>query len=91
MNLQHFIALIQLRYQLSLNQVKKAGKLNLILTVLALIIGLIGSVSAFFIGIFGGAIWFQDASTTVILITWNAIVVAFIVMWVFGLLGTRSA
>lgn len=86
MNLKHFIALIQLRYQLSFNQIRKAGKLNLILSVLALVIGLISSVSAFFIGLLGGAVWFQDASTTTILITWNAIVAAFVGMWLIGLL-----
>ena len=86
MNLKHFVALIQLRYQLSFNQVKKAGKLNLVISIVAIIAALICSVSAFFIGVFGGAIWFDEASTTTILITWNVIVASFIGMWMIGLL-----
>ncbi len=86
MNLTHFVALIQLRYHLTCNQVKKAGKLNIVISILAIICGLICSVSAFFIGILGGAVWFQDVSTTTILITWNVIVAAFLAMWTVGLL-----
>lgn len=86
MILKHFVALTQLRYQLSFNQIKKAGKLNFVFSILAIICALIFSVSAFFIGVFGGAIWFQQASTTTILLTWNIIVVLFLGMWMFGLL-----
>ncbi|MFK7766994.1 MAG: hypothetical protein AB8B55_07210 [Mariniblastus sp.] len=85
-NFNQLKALLLLRYQLSANQIKKAGKANVVISFIMVAIGLISSVSAFFTGLIGGSFWFQDASINTILITWNVILLAFIFMWAVGLM-----
>ncbi|MFT7630879.1 MAG: ABC-2 type transport system permease protein, partial [Mariniblastus sp.] len=86
MNWKHFVALVKLRYQLSRNQVKKAGKLNAVLSMIFLAFGVLCSVSSFLVGAIGGAFWFQSASPNTIFVTWNVIVIAFLAIWTIGVL-----
>ena len=79
-------ALLMLRYQLTVNQIKKAGKWNVVISFIFIALGLVSSVSAFFTGLIGGAFWFQEASIDTILITWNVILLAFLGMWAIGLM-----
>ncbi len=86
MNWKHFVALIRLRYQLTINQIKKAGKVNFVLSIIVMSVVLIAAAFSFFIGAIGGSFWFQSAGTTAMLITWNAIICVFLAMWMIGLM-----
>ncbi len=86
MNFQHLKALLLLRFQLSRNQIRKAGKLNVVISIIGVVCALVCTVSAFFFGLIGGAILFPDVSTNVILATWNAIVALFLFIWLIGLM-----
>ncbi len=79
-------ALWLLRYQLTVNQIKKGGKANVVLSFILIALGLVSSISAFFTGMIGGSFWFQEASIDTISMTWNIIVVAFLGMWLVGLM-----
>ena len=84
-------ALWLLRYQLTVNQIKKGGKANVVLSFILIALGLVSSISAFFTGMIGGSFWFQEASIDTISMTWNIIVVAFLGMWLVCLLYTSPS
>ncbi len=86
MNWNHFVALVKLRFQLSMNQVKKAGKLNYIISILVMVCVAMFTVSSFFIGALGGGVWFRQATPNGLLITWTVIIGIFLAMWLIGLL-----
>lgn len=86
MNFKHLAALLRLRYQLSRNQVRKAGKLNVVLAMIGLVCAAMCSITAFFVGTIGGAFWFSEASTNVILVTWNIVIALFLLIWLIGLM-----
>lgn len=86
MNFKHLVALLRLRSQLTWNQIRKAGKLNVIISVIGLVCAALCTTSAFFIGMIGGAFWFQEASVAAVLVTWNVIVGLFLIIWLIGLM-----
>lgn len=87
MNWKQLLALVKLRIRLSANQIKKAGRANVILSVIMSVCIGLGSLSAFFIGLIGGSFWFPEISVTTLLITWNIIIAAFLFVWCIGLLA----
>jgi hypothetical protein len=86
MNPKHLIALIRLRYQLTMNQIKKAGKVNYIISIIVISVVLLASGFSFFVGAIGGSFWFQSASANALLVTWNILILLFLVLWMIGLM-----
>ena len=77
MNWGQFAALLKIRHQLSRNQGRKAGGLNLILYDIFRILVIVASITMFFVAAIGGAIWFADAKPTGILTAWNVVIAMF--------------
>jgi len=87
MNLNQFLALIRLRFRLTLNQIRKAGVANSILfTIIAIAIVLF--VLMTFVGTLTiGVSWLAESSPSRILFAWNLMVVGFLFMWGIHVLG----
>ncbi|QEG20703.1 hypothetical protein [Mariniblastus fucicola] len=87
MNLSQFLALMRLRFQLSLNQIRKGGRVNSILYSIASVGILLFAVTSFVSAIGIGASWMSGREVSSILVIWNAIVLGFLVMWCFYVLN----
>lgn len=87
MNLNQLIALIRLRFQLTLNQIKKGGAANSILFVIIAAVIVLTVVSSFFSAIVFGAIWIKEFESNRILLMWNVISIGFLVAWIFNVMN----
>jgi hypothetical protein len=86
MNLQHLRALLWLRWRLRVNQLKRGGTLNTVLTailaVAGVLVALVGFVGFFLLGSRG----LSEASPGILLLVWDGMVAAFLFTWVIGVL-----
>jgi len=85
LNWHHLKTILWLRWRVRLNQLKRGGTVNTILTIALLVLGLIASVSMFFVALLVGILTLPEASANHILYLWDAIVVAFLFFWLIGL------
>jgi len=84
----HYLkTLFWLRARLFRNQLRKAGTIGQLIQ--ALVVGLmaLGGVGAFLAGLTLGIQAFDSASSLVVMLVWDGIVVAFVFFWLVGLLA----
>ena len=87
MNLSQFLALIQLRFRLSSNQIRKGGQLNSVLfSILAVAIFLFSLVSLVSSAAFG-VVLLSNRKPSDILFVWNVLTAVFLVMWSFHVMN----
>lgn len=87
MNPKQLMALVKLRYQLTTNQIKQGGKLNIVFAYIFYGVVAIAACSSFFIAAIGGAFWFRDLTSFDVIMTWNIIAGVFLAMWILGMVG----
>jgi hypothetical protein len=76
--------ILWLRGRLIRNQWSRSGKLNAVLTMIAVAIGYVIAVAGAFGGILAGALALAKASPLVIMVVWDLIVGAFLFFWMIG-------
>ena len=76
--------ILWLRWRLSRNQWSRGGKINAVLTMIAVAVGLAIGAAGGLAGVLAGALALAKASPQVMLIVWDAIVVAFLFFWMIG-------
>lgn len=86
MNVEHLKAFLWLRWRLRVNQFRKAGTVNAVLFTIFAVCCLLASVMLFVIGLFVGLFALTDAPAYAHLFTWDGIVLAYLFMWMIGLL-----
>jgi len=77
--------ILWLRWRVRLNQLRRGGTVNTVLTIGLYSIGLVASVIMFFLAVLVGILTLREASPVAILIMWDVIVVAFLFFWMIGL------
>lgn len=87
MNLEHLKAILWLRWRMSRNQWRRAGALNAVVTTVFVVSLLITSSLLFFVALVGGSTFLltNEVDPDVLMLTWDAIVLVFLIAWVFGL------
>ena len=85
MNAQHLGAFIWLRWRLLVNQIRRGGMVNLIISLLLLIGAVIVAVSLGIFSFWLGATAFKDRSPFFMLGVWDVLVMAFLIAWMIGL------
>jgi ABC-2 type transport system permease protein len=87
MNSHHLRTILWLRWRLSRNQWLRSGELNAVLTMIIVaagfIIGLLGAVGGVLVGIFSIA----KVTSLSLLGIWDGIVIAFLFLWIIGLIS----
>ena len=78
--------ILWLRGRLLRNQWARGGKLNAILTMIAVAIGCVIAIAGAFGGVLAGALALAKASPQVMLLVWDGIVMAFLFFWMIGLI-----
>jgi len=89
-NWQHFRALIWLRGRLFRNRMRRAGKLNAVVTQILKVLALIASVGLFFTAL-GLGVWLlpkapADRLPEVMLYLWTGVTVSFLFFWMMGVM-----
>jgi ABC-2 type transport system permease protein len=86
LNWRHFQAFVWLRWRLFVNQLKRGGAVNAVVHTLlaaaALGAAVVLSVAFFLVGLFA----LRDASPTIVLYVWDALVAVFLITWAVGIL-----
>jgi hypothetical protein len=85
-NRQQLQAILWLRWRLTRNQFTRAGKVNAVLSVVATAGMLVGAVGAGVGGVVGGVVAGSKAPPEALLLIWDAVVFAFLVFWLTGLM-----
>ncbi len=86
MNLQHLIALLKLRFQLTRNQFRRSGKFNAAIMTVFFVLATVTALMMFFVALIAGIVLLPKATSDHVLITWNVIVLVFLAVWLIGLL-----
>ncbi|MDA1053357.1 MAG: hypothetical protein O3C40_23150 [Planctomycetota bacterium] len=88
MNIQHLKAILWLRWRMSANQWRRLGLLNAIVTTTCVVGAIITSCVLFFVALIGGSVLLihRQPSPDVLMLTWDAIVLAFLFVWLIGLI-----
>lgn len=85
MNWEQLKAILWLRWRLSRNQFSRAGSLNAVISVIRTALFILGALAIGAGGLAGG--WFAGkAPPFVLLLLWDAIVFAFLLLWASGLM-----
>lgn len=87
MNWQHLRTILWLRWRMSLNQLKRGGIVSTIILAFLGVMVLMTSVSMFFVALLVGVFALPKASPAVVMYVWDAIVLAFLMCWMIGLLA----
>lgn len=87
MNLQHFSAILWLRWRLSMNQLRKGGIANVVVLVIIIAFVALAGVSLFAGGLAVGWLVLGRVSPYVLLLVWDGIAVAFLFFWLIGLMA----
>jgi hypothetical protein len=85
-NWQQLQAILWLRWRLTKNQFARAGQVNAVLSIILLVLLLLGAVAATVGGVVGGAFAGWKAPPQVLLVIWDAVVFAFLIFWLSGLM-----
>ncbi len=87
MNWDQIKTILWLRWRLSRNQLRRAGALGTVLSVLMLVgAGLLGA-GGFVGGLMAGALAFKSAPPMAILFTWDGLTFFFLLFWMIGLMA----
>jgi len=86
-NREHFLAFLWLRWRLRVNQVKRAGTLNAILTGILAVAALVASIGLFVVGVVVGALAMPQLSSAVRMYVWDGATLLFLFCWAVGLLA----
>ncbi len=86
MNVEHLKALLKLRFQLSRNQIRKAGSANAVFSILLVVFALSTSFTMFFVALVAGIVLLPQATPAHQLIVWNIVIALFLCVWLIGLL-----
>lgn len=87
MNLQHFSAILWLRWRLSMNQLRKGGIANVVVLVIIIAFVALAGVGLFAGGLAVGWLVLGRVSPFVLLLVWDGIAVAFLFFWLIGLMA----
>lgn len=74
------------RWRLSQNQWRRAGKLNTILTWLFLVLGSLGALAGGVAGFYAGSYLIKGSPLTLLLV-WDGVIAAFLFFWLIGILS----
>lgn len=85
MNWQHMKTILWLRWRVRLNQLQRGGTVNTVLTIGLYAIGLVASVTMFFLALLVGILTLPKASPEHILYMWDVVAVVFLFFWMIGL------
>jgi hypothetical protein len=85
-NWQHLQAILWLRWRMSLNQMRRGGIASTVILALLGAIALTASISMFFVALLVGIFALPKASPAVTMYVWDAVVLAFLMFWMVGLL-----
>jgi ABC-2 type transport system permease protein len=86
MNWQHFRALIWLRRRLFRNRMRRAGKLNAIVTQILTVLAGFASIAMFFTTLWLGVWLLPKASPEHVLYVWTGVTVVFLFFWMLGVM-----
>jgi hypothetical protein len=86
MNWTQLKMVLWLRWRLTRNQFARKGKVNAVIAVVAIVLGLCVAVGAGIGGIFGGMFALANATPRHAMLTWDSIVCIFLFMWLIGVL-----
>jgi hypothetical protein len=83
-NWQHLTLIIWLRWRLSYNQWRRAGKINAVLTVGLVIGAVISAVLAFFVSLVAGCLLLSKAEPDHMMFIWDLLILSFLFLWSMG-------
>ncbi|HRX80285.1 MAG TPA: hypothetical protein P5307_14540 [Pirellulaceae bacterium] len=88
MNLEHLKAIMWLRWRMSRNQWRRAGKFNAAITTAFVVLMFVASVLLFFAALIGGStvLLMNEITPDVLMLTWDGIIVVFLAVWTIGLI-----
>ncbi|HWY76162.1 MAG TPA: hypothetical protein VN281_11130 [Verrucomicrobiae bacterium] len=88
MTWSQFVTILWLRWRLTRNQVfrTRAARIGGVLTIIGIIAGLFLSAAMGVGGVFGGALGLAQASPLLVLVIWDVAVMAFLFIWMIGVL-----
>ncbi|HJN10017.1 MAG TPA: ABC transporter permease [Pirellulaceae bacterium] len=84
MNWQHLTLILWLRWRLSYNQWRRAGKVNAVLTVALVVGALVSAVLAFFVALIVGCLTLSKAEPDHMMFMWDLIILSFLFLWSMG-------
>lgn len=87
MNISHLIAIIKIRWQITYNQWKKAGRTNAIVTAIFAGLAVLGAVAGFFVTVFAGNAILGDLKPNYLMFTVDVLVAAFLFAWIISLIA----
>ncbi len=86
MNWQHLRTIAWLRWRLTVNQWRKGGKINAVVSMIVAGVGAVASVAALFVGILVGVLLFPRMQADSLLFMWDILVLAFLFFWLMGVI-----
>jgi len=86
MNWHQLRTILWLRWRLSKNQRGRAGAFNAVLSVAAIVIGIVLGAGGLIGGFFAGRLGLANASPQITLLVWDAVTGAFLSVWALGIL-----
>ena len=86
MNWEQLRAILWLRWRLTKNRFVRGGQLNAVLSVLILAVLILGAAGLGISGILLGYFAAAEASSKTLLLIWDGVVFAFLILWLSGLL-----
>ena len=87
MNWEQLKTILWLRWRLTRNQWRRSGGIGAIIAALVAICSIVLGVVSFVGALFAGMLAMKDASPLVVLAVWFGITVAFLFIWMIGLLA----
>ena len=91
MNLKHLSAFVWLRSRIRVNQFRKGGTAGQIILVILSVMMVMAGVGLFVGGFFAGLFGLPAAPSAARLLIWDGVVVAFVFVWMLGLLTALRA
>jgi ABC-2 type transport system permease protein len=85
MRWEHLKAFVWLRWRLRFNQVRKGGLFNAIVLGLLAVLGVIAALASTIVMFFVGFLALANATPTVLMFVWDGLVVAYLFVWMMGL------
>ncbi|MEJ2109700.1 MAG: ABC transporter permease [Acidobacteriota bacterium] len=87
MNWEHLKTYIWVRWRLSANQVRRSGKLGIIIAAILTGLRIMGGAIMFIVGLVVGFFALNEAEPHVIMYVWDGATAGFIVFWMIGLMS----
>lgn len=87
MNWRHFQTFVWLRWRLLVNQARRGGRLNFVLTMIFAICALAVALPLFFICLFIGSTTLSDVAPARLLAVWDGVMFGFVFFWGIGLVA----